>query len=58
MSASENINLDLTYAVLFNLANAYTYNEMYTEALNTYQVGFVSGPLLCVCVCACVCMYV
>ena len=39
MSASENINLDLTYAVLFNLANAYTYNEMYPEALNTYQVG-------------------
>ncbi|KAB7504104.1 Intraflagellar transport protein 88-like protein [Armadillidium nasatum] len=31
-------NLDLTFAVLFNLANQYSANEMYTEALNTYQV--------------------
>ncbi|KAE8627522.1 hypothetical protein XENTR_v10007034 [Xenopus tropicalis] len=34
----ENINLDLTYSVLLNLANQYSANEMYTEALNTYQV--------------------
>ncbi|NWH68145.1 IFT88 protein, partial [Geococcyx californianus] len=34
----ENINLDLTYLVLFNLANQYAANEMYAEALNTYQV--------------------
>ncbi|KAG7265292.1 hypothetical protein CRUP_032445 [Coryphaenoides rupestris] len=34
----ENINPDLTYAVLFNLANQYANNEMYPEALNTYQV--------------------
>ncbi len=31
-------NLDLTFGVLFNLANAYAANEMYSEALNTYQV--------------------
>ena len=31
-------NLDLTFSVLFNLANQYAANEMYTEALNTYQV--------------------
>ena len=31
-------NLDLTFSVLFNLANQYANNEMYTEALNTYQV--------------------
>ncbi|MEE6472719.1 hypothetical protein FKM82_009699 [Ascaphus truei] len=34
----ENINLDLTYSVLFNLASQYSANDMYTEALNTYQV--------------------
>uniref|UniRef100_A0AC11ENK5 Intraflagellar transport 88 n=1 Tax=Ovis aries TaxID=9940 RepID=A0AC11ENK5_SHEEP len=34
----ENINLDLTYSVLFNLASQYSANEMYAEALNTYQV--------------------
>ncbi|KAM5181133.1 intraflagellar transport protein 88 homolog [Mantella aurantiaca] len=34
----ENINLDLTYSVLLNLATQYSANEMYTEALNTYQV--------------------
>ncbi|KAM4700279.1 intraflagellar transport protein 88 homolog isoform 2-T2 [Discoglossus pictus] len=34
----ENINLDLTYSVLFNLASQYSANEMYTEALSTYQV--------------------
>ncbi len=38
LSASDQINLDLTYSVLFNLASQYTANEMYTEALNTYQV--------------------
>lgn len=37
-SMGEQINLDLTYSVLFNLANQYAANEMYAEALNTYQV--------------------
>lgn len=32
----EQISLDLTYCVLFNLANQYQANHMYTEALNTY----------------------
>lgn len=31
-------NIDLTYAVLFNLGNQYAANELYTEALNTYQM--------------------
>ncbi|XP_064489410.1 intraflagellar transport protein 88 homolog [Ornithodoros turicata] len=31
-------NLDLMYCVQFNLAVQYTRNEMYNEALNTYQV--------------------
>nr|XP_020474551.1 intraflagellar transport protein 88 homolog isoform X3 [Monopterus albus] len=35
---ADNINLDLTYSVLLNLANQYANNEMYPEALNTYQV--------------------
>ncbi|XP_066542538.1 intraflagellar transport protein 88 homolog [Hoplias malabaricus] len=35
---AEHITLDLTYSVLFNLANQYANNDMYTEALNTYQV--------------------
>ncbi|XP_013385188.1 intraflagellar transport protein 88 homolog isoform X2 [Lingula anatina] len=34
----DQVNLDLTYSVLFNLANQYAANEMYAEALNTYQV--------------------
>ena len=34
----EQINLDLTYAICFNLANAYYHNKMYEEALNTYQL--------------------
>ena len=34
----EQVNLDLTFSVLFNLAHQYTANEMYNEALNTYQV--------------------
>ena len=37
---SESHNLDLTFSVLFNLANQYAANDMYTEALNTYQVVF------------------
>ncbi|XP_046992118.1 intraflagellar transport protein 88 homolog isoform X2 [Schistocerca americana] len=35
---SDSHNLDLTFGVLFNLANQYAANEMYTEALNTYQI--------------------
>lgn len=35
---AEQINLDLTYAICFNLANAYYHNKMYEEALNTYQL--------------------
>nr|CAD7458130.1 unnamed protein product [Timema tahoe] len=35
---SDTHNLDLTFAVLFNLANQYANNDMLTEALNTYQV--------------------
>ncbi|XP_044769161.1 intraflagellar transport protein 88 homolog isoform X5 [Neomonachus schauinslandi] len=38
VTTPENINLDLTYSVLFNLASQYSANEMYAEALNTYQV--------------------
>lgn len=37
-SMGDQINLDLTYSVLFNLANQYAANEMYNEALNTYNV--------------------
>ena len=33
---SDQISLDLTYCVLFNLANQYQVNRMHTEALNTY----------------------
>ena len=36
---AESHNLDLTFSVLFNLANQYANNEMYTEALNTDQVS-------------------
>ncbi|KAK3914387.1 Intraflagellar transport protein 88-like protein [Frankliniella fusca] len=35
---SDTHNLDLTFSVLFNLANQYAANEMFSEALNTYQV--------------------
>ncbi|KAF7281157.1 intraflagellar transport protein 88-like protein nompB [Rhynchophorus ferrugineus] len=35
---SDHHNIDLTYAVLFNLGNQYAANELYTEALNTYQM--------------------
>ncbi|XP_074841372.1 intraflagellar transport protein 88 homolog isoform X1 [Carettochelys insculpta] len=38
ITSPENINLDLTYSVLFNLASQYSANEMYAEALNTYQI--------------------
>ncbi|XP_041354058.1 intraflagellar transport protein 88 homolog isoform X2 [Gigantopelta aegis] len=38
LSMGDQINLDLTYSVLFNLANQYAANEMFQEALNTYQV--------------------
>ncbi|XP_055912408.1 intraflagellar transport protein 88 homolog [Eupeodes corollae] len=31
-------NLELTYAVFFNLAEQYTNNDMYVEALNTYTM--------------------
>jgi len=37
-SLTEHINYDLTYAVCFNLANAYFHNKMYDEALNTYNL--------------------
>ncbi|XP_041114744.1 intraflagellar transport protein 88 homolog isoform X3 [Polyodon spathula] len=37
-ASADHINLDLTYSVLFNLANRYADNEMFAEALNTYQV--------------------
>lgn len=34
----EQINIDLTYAIIFNLANSYYHNQMYEEALNTYKL--------------------
>jgi len=34
---ADQINIDLTYAVCFNLAHQYHRNKMYTEALNTYS---------------------
>lgn len=37
LGVADQINLDLTYSVLFNLANRYTASGMYQEALNTYQ---------------------
>ncbi|KAF5401660.1 Testicular tissue protein Li 93 [Paragonimus heterotremus] len=37
LGVADQINLDLTYSVLFNLANRYTACGMYQEALNTYQ---------------------
>jgi len=37
-SLTEQLNLDLTYAICFNLANAYHHNSMYDEAINTYQI--------------------
>lgn len=38
LELSEQINLDLTYSVLLNLANQYHANKMYQEALNSYSV--------------------
>ena len=35
-SLGDQINLDLTYYVLFNLANQYQANQLYPEALNAY----------------------
>ncbi len=35
---SDHINLELTYAICFNLANAYYHNKMYEEALQTYNL--------------------
>jgi len=37
-SLVDQINMDLTYSVCFNLANAYHLNSMYQEALNTYSL--------------------
>jgi intraflagellar transport protein 88 len=34
----EQINVDLTYAIFFNLANAHYENKLYEEALNTYKL--------------------
>ncbi|XP_065057335.1 intraflagellar transport protein 88 homolog isoform X2 [Rhopilema esculentum] len=35
---SDQVNLDITYSVLFNLANQYHANQMHQEAINSYQV--------------------
>ncbi|XP_045462639.1 intraflagellar transport protein 88 homolog isoform X2 [Harmonia axyridis] len=35
---AETHNMDLTFEVLFNLGNQYAANELYQEALNTYQM--------------------
>jgi intraflagellar transport protein 88 len=35
---AEQINIDLTYSIFFNLANAHHLNKMYEEALNTYKI--------------------
>ncbi len=37
LGVADQINLDLTYSVLFNLANCYENAGMHHEALNTYQ---------------------
>ena len=37
-NTADQINLDLTYTVLFNLASQYHACKMYQEALNTYSV--------------------
>ncbi|PAA49320.1 hypothetical protein BOX15_Mlig014944g2 [Macrostomum lignano] len=37
LSSTDQANMDLTYMVLFNLANQYQANDMYQEALNAYQ---------------------
>nr|KAJ3419677.1 Intraflagellar transport protein 88 [Polyrhizophydium stewartii] len=38
LNLGDQINLDLTYCVLFNLASQYHANKMYQEALNSYAV--------------------
>jgi intraflagellar transport protein 88 len=38
LSLSDQVNVDLTYAVHFNLAAMYHKNALYTEALNTYSL--------------------
>ncbi|VDM08134.1 unnamed protein product [Wuchereria bancrofti] len=38
LSILEQLNLDLTFTVLFNLAHQYMANNLLTEALNTYQM--------------------
>ena len=35
---ADQINIDLTYSVCFNLANQYHASGMYSEALNTYSI--------------------
>uniref|UniRef100_A0A1I7TCY4 TPR_REGION domain-containing protein n=1 Tax=Caenorhabditis tropicalis TaxID=1561998 RepID=A0A1I7TCY4_9PELO len=35
---TDNMNLDLTFTVLFNLAQQYEVNDMTNEALNTYEI--------------------
>ena len=35
---ADQVNIDLTYSVCFNLANQYHASGMYTEALNTYSI--------------------
>ncbi|KJH48282.1 tetratricopeptide repeat protein [Dictyocaulus viviparus] len=37
-SVVESMNIDLTFTVLFNLAQQYQSNDMANEALNTYQI--------------------
>jgi intraflagellar transport protein 88 len=38
LNLGDQTNLDLTYCVLFNMANQYHANKMYQEALNSYVV--------------------
>ena len=38
MTPPTQVNLDLTYCVLFNLANQYHACKLYQEAINTYSV--------------------
>ncbi|KAI8815627.1 uncharacterized protein EV422DRAFT_548801 [Fimicolochytrium jonesii] len=38
LELADQMNLDLTYCVLFNLATQYQMNQLYQEALNTYGV--------------------
>jgi intraflagellar transport protein 88 len=34
----DQINLDLTFSISFNLGNSYYHNKMYDDAINTYQL--------------------